>query len=426
MTFLSLSDNAKAYILVLSIFGFILLLIALIAYMVEKNKRARMILLSFLLAASIINFSILLHLNKIGRIKYDISLTHTFSVINSVPYYVHIVLCLLFIFYAIFSIFTLYKNNKNIINSFSVKEALENLPTGIAFMKNDVGLLLSNHIIHNLCKELTGKPLLNAETFWQDIKSLQVGKHCVIKGTEPAFVLSDGNVWQFSKNLCIYNNDEYYEFKATDVTQLYNISESTRNANEKLTYQQERLKQLTYIIEDNVENGVALNMKINFHDNFGNLLTLTKKTLRDSDNIDEVKTLIDYWKDLSTIITELSSNENHCLTLEQVLLFAEKLGCELILTGDLPKDEHNKLTVLLCINEMLKNAYRHAEARKIIVNITNTTSMVEFTIYNKTKNMLVEIKEGSGLSGLRWRIEQTGGEMNLFCDDGVTMSVKLL
>ncbi len=426
MAFLSLSDIAKAYIILLSTLTVIILVIVLIAYIVEKNKGTRIAVLASMLIASMLDFSVLSQLNKVNRTKYDISLTQALAILNNIPYLVHIIMNLVFILVAILSLYSLYKNSNNKINTFSVKEALENLPTGIAFTTKKAELLLSNHIIHNLCIELTGKSLLSAEAFWQDLSRLQAENCCVIKGEMPAFTLIDGSVWQFSKTLCIYNNDEYYEFKATDISQLYNLIENTRIVNEKLTQQQHRLKELTSIIEENAESCVALNMKINFHDNFGNLLTLTKKALRESENINEARTLVDYWGNLNKVIKELSSNDKQVLTLEQIVLFANKLCCEIILDGELPKEEHNNITTLLCINEMLKNAYRHAGAQKLMVNIFETDSIINLTINNETEHKLSELKEGGGLTGLRERIEKTGGSMKMTCEDGVTMFVKLL
>ncbi len=357
---------------------------------------------------------------------YDIVLTPTFALFNSIPCAVYIMLNLIFIAFAVSSMYLLYKNSKNQIGPFSVKQALENLPTGIAFMTDDVELLLSNHIMHTLCKELTGKALQNAQMFWTDLNALQGDENCVIKGDKPTFVLKNKKVWQFSKTMCVYNNTQYYEFKATDITELYRLSENTRSVNEKLIQQKQRLKNLADRIEENTESGVALNMKINFHDNFGNLLTLTKKALRENENTSEAKTLVEYWGNLNGVIKELSSDDRQSLSLEQVLLFAENLGCEIVLSGKLPKEEHNKTTVLLCMNEMLKNAYRHAGAKKLTVNIIDTSSEMNLSIQNETENKVAEIKEGGGLSGLRQRIEQTGGTMRMSCDDGVCMVVTLI
>ncbi len=424
--FLHLGDTEKGYIMALCIVSVVFVLITLIAYIVEKKKRILTLSLFFMFAASVLDLALIMHLNKVDRVKYNITLTPIISFLNTIPYYVHIALSIIIIVVAVAAFYYLYKNNKYKINTFSVKQALENLPTGILFMSDSNELLLSNHIIHNLSKQLTGKTLQSGTAFWQHLTALQNENNCVIKGEEPAFVLSSDNVWQFSKNVCTYNGEKYYEIKAIDITELYKLSESARDINEKLTQQQKRLKKLTNIIEKNAESQVAVNMKIRFHDNFGNLLTLTKKALRENENSNDVRTLFDYWGNLSSVIKELSQENRHSISLEQIMVFAEKLGCEIEINGEIPKQEQSKVTLLLCVNEMLKNAYRHANAQKLTVNITETNATINFTVQNETKHNVTSINEGSGLLGLRQRIEQAGGKMSMECDRAVTMNVSLI
>ncbi len=424
MSYLSLNDTAKGYVIAACMFSVIILLIAVIVSVSEK-KSLRVALLCVFFIISMIDLAVIMELNKYQRAIYSFDLQPISVFVNEIPYFLHVAWNMTTTIFAICSMYVLYKSNKSKISVFSVKEAIENLPTGIVFMSDSVELLLSNHLMHRLSKELTKKPLQSGRAFWEDLMVLQNEDNCVITGIEPAYKIGCDEVWQFSKTLFDYNGDEYYQIKATNITELYNLSANTRKVNEKLTLQQDRLEKLANIIEENTKEQVAVNMKVNFHDNFGNLLTLTKKTLRETENIDEAKTLVEYWGNLNDVITELSSDEKQNLSLEQVLLLAEKLGCEIILTGDMPQDEHDNTTVLLCINEMLKNAYRHADAQKLRVEILQATSGVRLNIHNETKSKLTSIKEGGGLSGLRQRIEQRGGEMSMDCTDGVTMSVVL-
>ncbi len=426
MTFLSLNDVAKGYLLALCIIAVVIQLITLIAYLSDRYKSRRVVMLLFLNVFSILMCLIITQLNKFGREKYDILMTPVYEFFNGTPYFVYVIINMSVIFFAVFSLYALYKKNKTQINVFSVKQALETLPCAVAFMTDDEELLLSNRIMHNLCKELTGAPLRNAEHFWSQINSMQGDNRCAIKGAEPTFILADGKVWQFSKSRCIHDGEEYCEYRADDITELYKLRENIHGVNEQLKQQQNRLKTLSDIIEDNAKNQVAVNMRINFHDNFGNLLTLTKKTLRESEDEQEVRTLINYWKNLNGVIKDLSGDDRQTITLRQVMLFADKLGSKINIVGEIPAQDYDRTTTLLCINEMLKNAYRHAGAQELSVNILSQNSSTIITIHNKTKDRISQITEGGGLSGLRSRIEQSGGEMDMSCDDGVTMTIKLL
>ncbi len=425
LTFLALNATAQGYLAALMLLSFILLLIALIAELMGKKDIIRGSALFALIITSLICFSAFMERIYFQNYQTKFELLEITRIIDVIPLYSYIIVGVASIIFAIYVIYDMFQYNKSSINRFSVKEAIENLPTGIAFMTKDIDLCLSNHIMNGLSKELTGKALHSGEELWADILELQSQDACVLDSKEPAFVLSTGEIWQFSKTTCVWNGANYEQIKATDITQLYKLSVHAKRVNEKLLKQQQRLKELTDRIEQNVEQQVTVNMKVNFHDNFGNLLTLTKKMLREKPDIDESRALIQYWEDLTDMIHELSSEDKHKLTLEQIKLFAAKLGFRLLIDGELPTEKHHRMTILLCINEMLKNSHRHANTDRLEVHISQTEEMILMHIHNDDKNPPFKIKEGGGLLGLRQRIEQSGGEMELSCKRGVTMMVKL-
>ncbi len=425
MSFFSIDMISRGYIVAVVMVSFIALIIGFITHMMIKQNKSISMITAALILITLIDAAVLLMCNNIEVPGTVVAMLAVPQFVGAKPYIVHIVLAVGCIIFVIYTTYKLHIKNRNAINVFSIKEAMETLPTGMAFMSQGVGLHLSNHIMHLLCRELTGKDLLVGHKFWQDIQDMKSDERCVINDTDPAFMLPDGRVWQFAKTLCPWYDGDYYEIKATDITELYNLSKNTEQLNEVLAKQQDRLKELTNIIEQNAQEQVAVNMKVNFHDNFGNLLALTKKTLRESPSLEQAKVLAGHWAGLTGIITELSNDRHHSPTLPQILDFGTKLGCEVIINGDLPEDEENKTTILLCINEALKNAYCHANAHKLTVDITQTQEQICVSIHNEDKNASPNITEGGGLTGLRQRIEQAGGTMEIVCEDGVTMYVQL-
>ncbi len=425
LKFLALNATAQGYMAAFMLLTYIVLLIAFIAELMGKKHIIRRSTLFLLIITSLLCFSAFMERIYFQNYRIEFELLEITRITDVIPLYIYIIGGVASITFAVYVIYDMFQYNKSTINRFSVKEAIENLPTGIAFMTKDIDLCLSNHIMNGLSKELTGKTLHSGEELWADILELQSQDTCVLNSKEPAFVLSTGEIWQFSKTTCTWNGENYEQIKATDITQLYKLSAHTKRVNEKLSKQQQRLKELTDRIEHNVEQQVTVNMKVNFHDNFGNLLTLTKKTLREKPDIDESRALIQYWEDLTDMIHELSSEDKHKLTLEQIKLFAAKLGFRLLIDGELPTEKHHRMTILLCINEMLKNTHRYANTDKLEVYIIQTEEMILMRIHNDDKNPPLKIKEGGGLLGLRQRIEQLGGEMKLSCERGVTMAVKL-
>ncbi len=423
MAYFSLNYTVKVYLLALSILIVIALLVALIINMAGKKSGFRLATLACMLLIGIVYAAALMEINNRLIFAKEIPLSEITVLIGNIPYPVHIIWCVGAMAFCVYSVYKMYKSNKNAINNFSIKEALENLPAGIVFLSDNNELYLSNNIIHGLCKEITGKVLQSGKVFWADLLGLCDKEFCVIKGQTPAFALENGEVWQFSKTLCKWKAEAYTQIKAVNITQLYNLGQNTKKVNEKLYEQHGRLKALTDFVEKNAQEQVAVNMKVNFHDNFGNLLALTKKTLRENPDIDTTKEIAKYWEDLSGIITDLTSDEIASLCIEQIVLFGDKLGCKVVVEGAIPEEEKYRQISLLCINEMLKNAYRHAGADRLDVKINQDDDKINISIHNEDKYLHEKIEEGGGLLGIRQKIENAGGQMEMICGDGVTMLV---
>ncbi len=425
MNFFSLTSNFTSYIIALITISFIFLIISIIVSIAQKKRYSLWIVLSSFLFLTTLDLLGLMELNYYTKEIYEFNLSIIGETIGLLPNSFHIFLGVGGIVLGVYTMYKTYKSSKNEINPFSIKEALENLPTGIAFISKNNELYLSNHIIHKIYKDITKKDLRSGVDIWGDISSFMDSSRCVIKGSRPAFVLSGAKVWQFSKSHYTHGDMEYDEIKAVEITRLFNLSKNMQEVNEELVKQQERLEVLSSIIEENTQREVVLDMKVNFHDEFGNLLALTKETLRKSPELNESKIMARYWARLSDIITDLASNKKEELSYEKILHLSEKLGCEIILKGEVPKDEEVRDIILLAINESLKNAYSHGKAPALKVEIIEDKDKICVIIYNEIKKPPFEIIEGGGLSGLRQRIEKVGGSMDIRVEGGVVMNITL-
>ncbi len=425
MTFFSLSDTLKGYILAAVFICFITLILALVSHISLNKNKGTMQILVILSLIALIDLSALKELTSYWSEESASRSSDIAVFVDNIPYYNHIIFAVLGVGFSFYSIYKLYVVSSNTINEFSIKEAIESLPSGIAFMSPSNELYLSNRIMQDLCKKLTDKDLMSGTDLWEDLSKLKSSAQCVIGGNNPAFMLSDGKVWQFTRALCKWETGDYYEIKTTDITELYNLRRNTEEVNEVLSKQQIQLKNLTSMIEKNTEEEIAANMKVSFHDNFGNLLTLTKHTLQETTELDETKVLAKHFEQLSEIITDLASDKNQGVSYEEIITLGEKLDCKVILQGELPAQEEIKNKVLLCINEALKNAYLHANAKELIVTIGESEETVEVSIYNETKNILSNITEGGGLSGLRRQIEKMNGKFSINVENGVRINIVL-
>ena len=98
--------------------------------------------------------------------------------------------------------------------------------------------------------------------------------------------------------------------------------------------------------------------------------------------------------------------------LEYAKLRAKELGAAVELTGDFPKSTAAQELFSLAIRECTSNCIRHAGGNEVQLRIAERNELYDITVTNNGRVPTASIREGSGLSGLRRRVEAAGGEMH--------------
>ena len=86
---------------------------------------------------------------------------------------------------------------------------------------------------------------------------------------------------------------------------------------------------------------------------------------------------------------------------------------------DLPADREAVLA--MCLREAVTNVVRHSDARHCRASLAREGSRIRFTVTDDGTGGV--IREGSGLAGMRERVEQAGGEMTIDSARGVALTV---
>jgi len=102
----------------------------------------------------------------------------------------------------------------------------------------------------------------------------------------------------------------------------------------------------------------------------------------------------------------------------------ESAGVMLQIVGEVPiLDANTDRTLGLAIREATTNIVRHANARKAKLTISHNGNGLEIVIEDNGSGAIEH--EGSGLSGLRRRIEALGGATRLEANSGVRVTLQL-
>ena len=301
-------------------------------------------------------------------------------------------------------------NWRKTISRNSIKEAFDNLPTGVCFF-NDAGIaILCNKAMQRFSFSVCGRDVQIItdieECFADDF--LPMGG--VIKeGT--TFVLPDGMVWKLAKRSFTHEScNTYTEYTATNITKLYNTREELKQETEHLRKVQEELKTLSANVVTITREEEILNTKMRVHDEMGRCLLAIQKYLKE-DSAEKIPvSIVESWQKAVSML-KYNNDTNDEDMLLQIRKTCESIKLDFVQVGELPKEEKTAYILICAIRECVTNAARYAEATKLYAEFAEDEQTARVTITNNGIPPAEEISEGGGLSSLRSRVERFGGEM---------------
>lgn len=124
----------------------------------------------------------------------------------------------------------------------AVKEAFDNLPSGVCFFNQNGMVVLCNHQMHRLVFAMTGKDLQSLPEFQDFLEGLRGQENR--KGD--VFLLKDQTAWSFSQEEIITNDGGIYiQVTASNVTELYIKQKELEEDNKRLEEYAERMRRLS-------------------------------------------------------------------------------------------------------------------------------------------------------------------------------------
>jgi len=301
-------------------------------------------------------------------------------------------------------------STRRIINNTSIREAFDNLPTGVCFF-NEIGIpVLCNRVMHSFSFAVSGKDI----QFVDDLQNCLSEDFIPIEGAEKSgkiFTLSDGCVWQLEKRNIVYEDGYVYtEYIALDVTQLQKNRIELQEENAQLYKVQAQLKQLSTNMVAVTREEEILHTKMSVHDEMGKCLLATQKYLKDDTAKHLPDAIVSSWKKAVSMLKYSNETKDDDMMLE-IRKTCAFVNLDFVQTGQLPNNEKTAYLLTCAVRECVTNAVRYADATALYVDFSETLNAASVVITNNGKLPEGEIKEGGGLSTLRRRIEREGGSM---------------
>lgn len=399
MNFCDVNSIWQVILLVLSMFTVIVLTVCCVfSFKDRHNTRSQLAMIAVLM------------LNAFLYVLMQLGSRITGAMITlKLPYVLLFVITLLSLGFAEWSI--MKEKNRKTLDNTSIKEAFDNLPTGVCFF-NEAGLpMLCNPAMHRFSFAVGGKDV----QFVTDLEECFADDFSPLSGVtkeDNIFVLADGTAWHLEKRMVTHENGNVYtQYIATDVTDLQKNREELIEDNAQLRKAQMELKKLSANVITITREEEILNTKMRVHDEMGRCLVEARKYLRDgSDSIPE--SVVHSWQRAVSMLKYNNETSDDDM-LSQIRKTCESIKLGFHQTGTLPKEESAAYILTCAVRECVTNAVRYAAADDLYAEFTENKEFATVHVTNSGKQPDSEIIEGGGLSTLRRRVERAGGTMTV-------------
>ncbi len=302
-------------------------------------------------------------------------------------------------------------NKKKTLSTDSVKEALDNLPSGICFFDGNGFLKLCNKTMHRISYDLGGHDVQYLREFEETLK--KPGSKCTRPKDGKYYFMADGTVWLFTKKeITGARGVKYTEYVASEVSELCRKLDELSADNKKMLEISGEIKKMSANVLTITREEETLSMKMRVHDEMGRSLTAARKLLKQNVPLKADEPVIESWKRTVEILRR-GNDEPERKDMLAELRDACKGMIDIRLEGDLPEKEEAAYLFVVAIRECITNAMRYANATELYVKMDKKDGNVIAKIRNNGEPPKGWISEGGGLSSLRRKIERAGGLMEV-------------
>ncbi len=314
--------------------------------------------------------------------------------------------------------------NKKHITLTSVKDAINDMEAGIV-CSNEIGVpVMVNLNMEKMSEYITGKPIMNANVFWDDLKNNNLIQGCEVmdQGDNLILKVPSKRVFKITRRPIEVDGTKLNELFITEITALYKATAQLHEENSRLQRMNDRMRNLNDTITRVTIEKEILSLKIKVHDNIGKILLAAKRFFVSREG--KISDIVNMWRESARLI---AANDDPLKRDEYGLMFktARDVGVNIKVTGMLPQDQSRKRIVATAMHECITNTIRHAGGDELYINTflsdmgkrgRNTMAavymgpmVVEFT--NNGNPPEGKIVLSGGLDMLKSMVEDYGGEM---------------
>lgn len=304
----------------------------------------------------------------------------------------------------------LYRYRKTALSPQSIKQAIDDLPTGVFFADSEGRIILCNHKMSELAITLIGRHPQVAREMEEALEHPAAGISR-LKGDPVLYCFPDGSVWRFrTVSLCEQEFHGFTQTIAQNVTELYQGNAQLQADNEEMKRINAQLHRMYERIADRIREQENLELKMRIHNNIGVSLIAIEEIMHGDSDADVDKQLAALKNAVSYFSDDRPALRN---TFDEVRQNAAKMKVDLVLDGYIPQNAVIEGLIVAAARECVTNCVKYANGNRVVVEIREHFDVYTVTITNNGEPPKEKITEGGGLSNLRRSVEAAGGEMYL-------------
>lgn len=386
--------------------------------------------------AAVFSFLLLPHMEAIAGQQYQV---------------LCIMSVLFFFLRSVLQLFMSYRKIRQGLSRFTMKEAFDRFPNGLAIGREHRGILLINKKMREIMAEkgiaddrrssglrLSFLRMLKCESLkarqQQDENSFQLSDLAmeVLKqegGRSKKLRSQRLHTFKIGEKTYLYSEEHfqrgrksYRQMLVNDISLETELLLEIQKQNKQLTQSNAQLELLLENIEAVETEKESARMRNRIHDVMGQRLSILHSTLRQLDQnqkpqVDELLLLLN---DLLSDLREPDRIDAE-LRLKHITNAAEIVGTKVEAKGRLPEDPDVSAVFLQVLREAVTNAIRHGQAKYVSVHFQEMSNAWQMDIVNDGAVPRQKLSEGEGISGMRRKLAAVGGELHIKSDQEFSM-----
>ena len=317
------------------------------------------------------------------------------------------------------------KENKSGLSASSVKIAIDSMITGVMFCQQDGFILLVNECMKRLMTIITGKTQRNGRHFFSLLTLGEIKPECSARWFEEqnVIILPNDTVWQFSITELPIGKKKYFQLTAIEITETWNITSELQPQNEILLMRQSELNDTIAQLHLLSRERETQKAKMRAHDILGEHLAVLQSTIF-ADQTPDYALLRALSQELLDELKAVSSDPLPQEELDAMKQIFKAIDVEIVINGSVPEDFDKGCLIVEIIREAVNNAVRHGLATQVTISIEDTDRGINLTIQDNGYPPY-EVKEGSGISGMRKKLESYDGTLQISAEPHFALIISL-